>query len=95
MIADGIKLAPCHWGYCVYVEQLSACHGDESGPNEIERSPDVCARCSNFAVTEAHRPWWEARFRADEVFLQKVASGSDEKFRGAEIGALYRVASSD
>lgn len=71
MIADGIKLAPCHWGYCVYVEQLSACHGDESGPNEIERSPDVCARCSNFAVTEAHRPWWEARFRADEVFLQK------------------------
>ncbi|WP_156444511.1 hypothetical protein [Burkholderia sp. MSMB1826] len=71
MIADGIKLAPCHWGYCVYVEQLSACHGNELGPNEIERSPDVCARCSNFAVTEVHRPWWEARFRADEAFLQK------------------------
>jgi integrase len=71
LIADGVRLAPCDWGYCVYSEALSACKGDARGPNEARRSPDVCAGCRNFTVTERHQAWWEARLDRDSKFLER------------------------
>ncbi len=71
LIDQGIDLAPCSWGYCVYAKTLSACRGDDKGPNAVRRAPDVCATCANFAVTERHRAWWEERVRRDEAFLQR------------------------
>lgn len=71
LIVDGVKLAPCDWGYCIYVSAFSACRGDENGPNEVRRSPDVCARCTNFSVTQRHRGWWENRCKRDELFLEE------------------------
>lgn len=70
LIARGVKLAPCDWGYCIYVHELSACQGSHNGPNEVRRAPDVCATCRNFAVTERHRPWWEERLNKDAAFLK-------------------------
>ncbi|WP_298435744.1 hypothetical protein [Ottowia sp.] len=71
LIDQGVDLAPCNWGYCVYAKTFSACRGDEKGPNPVRRAPDVCATCANFAVTERHRPWWEERVRRDEAFLMR------------------------
>lgn len=73
LIEKGVQLAPCDWGYCVYSQTLSACLGDANGPNQARRSADVCSTCSNFAVTERHRAWWEKRFKADETFLRQAA----------------------
>ncbi|RAR67096.1 phage integrase family protein [Paraburkholderia unamae] len=70
LIAQGIQLAPCNWGYCVYSRALSLCGGDDRGPNEVNRSADICSRCGNFAATERHRPWWEVRMTRDENFLK-------------------------
>lgn len=75
LISQGIQLAPCNWGYCVYSRALSLCGGDDRGPNEINRSADVCARCGNFAATERHRPWWEVRMNRDENFLKNPHLG--------------------
>lgn len=71
LIKDGISLAPCDWGYCVYSKAMSACGGDDKGPNPLRRAPDVCATCSNFSVTERHRPYWNERLRRDEEFLRR------------------------
>lgn len=71
LIDQGVDLAPCNWGYCVYAKTFSACRGDDKGPNPVRRAPDVCATCANFAVTERHRPWWEERVRRDEAFLAR------------------------
>ncbi len=71
LIDQGVDLAPCSWGYCVYAKTFSACRGDDKGPNPVRRAPDVCATCANFAVTERHRAWWEERVRRDEVFLAR------------------------
>lgn len=71
LIREGVQLAPCDWGYCVYAQLFSACHGDADGPNEALRSADVCSLCPNFAVTERHRAWWEARKTRDDEFLQR------------------------
>jgi len=75
LIDQGIELAPCNWGYCVYAKALSACRGDDKGPNLVRRAPDVCAACANFAVTERHRAWWEERVRRDESFLRRPELG--------------------
>jgi len=92
LINEGVQLAPCNWGYCVYSQTLSACHGDSLGPNEAMRSPDVCAGCSNFAVTERHRPWWEARLERDDQFLksdslpsQTIAFVSQRRLNSARV----------
>jgi integrase len=71
LIADGVQLAPCDWGYCVYSQALSACKGTAKGPNDAHRSPGTCSTCSNFAVTERHREWWETRYRREEEFLRQ------------------------
>ena len=63
-----LRLGVCDWGYCVYKQETSACAGDEKGPNPLLRTQSVCAGCSNFAVTDKHRPVWEAR-RARNVEL--------------------------
>lgn len=69
LISQGVQLAPCDWGYCVYSKALSACQGDAKGPNEAQRTAEVCSGCSNFVVTERHRAWWEERVVRDEAFL--------------------------
>lgn len=59
MLADsGLTLAVCEWGYCVYREEFSACHGSTTAPDSIRREPSTCARCKNFSVSEGHRPYW-------------------------------------
>ena len=70
LVAKGIKMAPCSWGYCVYSESHSACQGDAIGPNDLFRAPDVCATCANFVVTqEDHHAWWNERVQREEQFL--------------------------
>lgn len=71
LISQNVKVAPCDWGYCVYSQTLSACSGSENGPNPIERSPDVCAGCRNFAVTDEYKGWWNERVRRDSEFLKR------------------------
>lgn len=75
LIDEGVTLAPCDWGYCVYVQALSACRGDAAGPNGLERAPDVCGSCSNFLATKTHRAWWEGRARDSESFLARTDIG--------------------
>jgi hypothetical protein len=59
MLAEtGLTLGVCEWGYCVYREEVSACHGSPTAPDPVRREPSTCARCKNFSVTQAHRPYW-------------------------------------
>lgn len=69
LIDKGVQLAPCNWGYCVYSAAFSACRGNDSGPNEVNRTPEICASCSNFSVTEKHRGWWNERATRESEFL--------------------------
>jgi integrase len=70
MINEGVVLAPCDWGYCVYTKDQSACKGTDNAPNPIFREPNTCANCNNFAVTQKHKKWWEERVVRDEEFLK-------------------------
>jgi hypothetical protein len=56
-----MRLGVYDWGYCVYRVESAACHGDENGPNPTWRTESTCISCANFAVTQRHRPVWEAR----------------------------------
>jgi hypothetical protein len=59
MLAEtGLTLGVCEWGYCVYREEFSACHGSATAPDPVRREPSTCARCKNFSITDAHRPYW-------------------------------------
>jgi hypothetical protein len=58
---SGMRLGVYDWGYCVYRVESAACHGDENGPNPTWRTESTCISCANFAVTQRHRPVWEAR----------------------------------
>jgi hypothetical protein len=58
---SGIRHGESDWGYCVYRAESAACLGDEHGPNPTWRTESTCMSCANFAVTERHRPVWEAR----------------------------------
>ncbi len=71
LLDDGVILAPCNWGYCLYAADMSACRGDQTGPNEIRRCPSTCSGCSNFVVSDTHRPWWENRYLEDIAFLKR------------------------
>lgn len=71
LLNDGVILAPCDWGYCVYAKDLSMCKGSDVAPSIERRSPSVCASCSNFAVTEVQLSWWERRYNEQELFLRK------------------------
>jgi hypothetical protein len=58
---SSMRLGVCDWGYCVYRAESAACRGDEHGPNPTWRTESTCVSCANFAVTQRHRPVWEAR----------------------------------
>jgi hypothetical protein len=70
MLAEtGLTLGVCEWGYCVYREEVSACHGSATAPNPVRREPLICARCTNFSVTEVHRPYWSGQVDRYESLL--------------------------
>ena len=70
LIRQGVRLAPCNWGYCLYRAELSACRGDAKGPNDINRTVSVCSSCANFSVTAKHGGWWEDRKQRNQTFLE-------------------------
>ncbi|MDN4056005.1 hypothetical protein QPK32_23340 [Massilia sp. YIM B02763] len=71
LVKNGLILAPCDWGYCVYAREQSKCKGNANGPNPILRAPSVCASCTNFAVADHHLPWWERRHVEQSKFLSR------------------------
>lgn len=70
LIDQKICIAPCDWGFCVYSMSISACAGGETGPNLANRSPEICAGCANFVVTEKNLGWWDMRAKRDELYLK-------------------------
>ncbi|MEM8511681.1 integrase [Massilia sp. MP_M2] len=71
LIAEKVQIAPCDWGFCVYSMPLSACEGSETGPNIAKRSPEICAGCTNFVVSEKNAFWWNSRIVRDERYLNE------------------------
>lgn len=71
LIDQGVTIAPCNWGYCVYSQTTSACHGSEKTPNEITRSPDLCSSCHNLQATEKHLSYWSERANREAAFLKR------------------------
>ncbi len=69
----GLTLGVCEWGFCVYREEFSACHGSATGPDPVRREPSTCARCKNFSVTDAHRPYWTEQVDRYERVLNDPA----------------------
>ncbi|WP_287181354.1 integrase [Mesorhizobium sp.] len=66
---SGMRLGVCDWGYCVYRAETAACIGDERGPNPLWRTESTCVSCANFAVTERHRPVWQARLERNLALI--------------------------
>lgn len=67
-----MRLGVCDWGFCVYRRETSACRGGDKGPNPLFRTESVCQGCQNFAVTEQHAPFWEARLARNQALLQRA-----------------------
>ena len=66
-----MRLGVCDWGYCLYRRETSACLGGEREPNPLLRTQSTCSTCANFAVTDRHRPVWEARLERNTTLLQR------------------------
>lgn len=66
-----MRLGVCDWGYCVYRRETSACLGSEREPNQVLRTQSTCSTCANFAVTDRHRPVWEARLERNTMLTQR------------------------
>ena len=66
---SGMRLGVCDWGYCVYRAETAACMGDERGPNPLWRTESTCVSCANFAVTDRHRPVWQARLERNLTLI--------------------------
>jgi len=86
LIKEGVRLAPCNWGYCVYREELSACRGDRQGPNEVRRTASTCSGCQNFCATAKHAPWWDERMKRNEELL--MCKDIPEMTRALAIGRV-------
>ncbi|MFM0178743.1 site-specific integrase [Paraburkholderia aspalathi] len=69
LIDEGVVVAPCDWGYCLYVSDLSSCNGSAKEPNAVQRNPTTCGGCANFVVTPEHRVWWERKYASEQSFL--------------------------
>ena len=66
-----MRLGVCDWGYCLYRRETSACLGGEREPNPELRTQSTCSTCANFAVTDRHRPVWEARLERNTTLLRR------------------------
>jgi integrase len=66
-----MRLGVCDWGYCLYRRETSACLGGEREPNPVLRTQSTCSTCANFAVTDRHRPVWEARLERNTALIQR------------------------
>jgi integrase len=55
-----LQVHACEYGWCVFQPETARC-GGIAGPAPAGRSPSTCLSCSNFAVDDQHRPWWEDR----------------------------------
>ena len=92
MAETDLRLGTCDWGYCVYREETSACHGNETGPNPVLRTESVCATCANFAVTGKHRLVWEARRAQNaELLKQPTLDPKSRELAQARIAECDRI----
>jgi len=74
-----MRLGVCDWGYCLYRRESSACLGSESEPNPVLRTQSTCSTCANFAVTDKHRPVWEARLQRNRDLLSRGDLDSESR----------------
>ncbi|MDR3367705.1 hypothetical protein [Rhodoferax sp.] len=92
MAETDLRLGACDWGYCVYRSETAACMGGEKGPNPALRTQSVCASCVNFAVTDRHRPVWEARREQNLSLMQSHALDRESTvFAEARVGECDRI----
>jgi integrase len=66
-----VRLGVCDWGYCLYRRETSACIGSDKEPNPVLRTQGTCVTCANFAVSEHHKPVWDARLRRNLALLER------------------------
>lgn len=71
LVEAGLTLGVCDWGYCVFRVEYSACRGNATGPNPVNREPSTCVRCKNFVVTCHHRPYWSDQVRRHQMLLNE------------------------
>jgi hypothetical protein len=73
LVDSGLTLGVCDWGFCVYRQEHSACLGSTTGPNPLRREPSTCATCKNFALSAAHRTYWDDQAKRYEALLNEPA----------------------
>jgi len=87
-----MRLGVCDWGYCLYRRETSACLGGEREPNPVLRTQSTCSTCANFAVTDRHRPVWEARLERNAALLQRAdLDGESRALAEARIHESRRI----